>query len=145
NREPDRGRRADEGIASTRSGSLCALCIRLPGVQGHRPVHGRVENPGAAAPRAVKTRSDSSLGRFSSPPVRRDTTRMPIRKRRMPTSQAKLSKQARKSGVSGVTHVAIIGAGRGGTALMEIFANDPLVDIVAVAEIDESAPGLALA
>ena len=40
---------------------------------------------------------------------------------------------------------AIIGAGRGGTALMEIFANDPLVDIVAVAEIDESAPGLALA
>ena len=63
----------------------------------------------------------------------------------MPTSQAKLSKQARKSGVSGVTHVAIIGAGRGGTALMEIFANDPLVDIVAVAEIDESAPGLALA
>ena len=63
----------------------------------------------------------------------------------MPTSQAKLSKQARKSGVSGVTHVAIIGAGRGGTALMEIFANDPLVDIVAVAEIDEAAPGLALA
>lgn len=63
----------------------------------------------------------------------------------MPASQAKASKQPRKSGHSGVTHVAIIGAGRGGTALMEIFANDPLVDIVAVAEIDESAPGLSLA
>lgn len=63
----------------------------------------------------------------------------------MPASQAKPSKQPRKSGHSGVTHVAIIGAGRGGTALMEIFANDPLVDIVAVAEIDESAPGLSLA
>ena len=33
--------------------------------------------------------------------------------------------------ISGVTNVAIIGAGHGGTALMEIFANDPLVKIVA--------------
>ena len=40
------------------------------------------------------------------------------------------------------THVAIIGAGRGGTALMEIFANDPLVRIVGVAEINPQAPGL---
>ena len=63
----------------------------------------------------------------------------------MPASQPKLPKPTRKSGVSGVTHVAIIGAGRGGKALMEIFANDPLVDIVAVAEIDDSAPGLVLA
>jgi two-component system sensor histidine kinase DegS len=63
----------------------------------------------------------------------------------MPASQAKPSKEHRKSGASSVTHVAIIGAGRGGTALMEIFANDPLVDIVAVAEIDDAAPGLALA
>ena len=63
----------------------------------------------------------------------------------MPASQAKPSKQTRKGGASGVTHVAIIGAGRGGKALMEIFANDPLVDIVAVAEIDDSAPGTALA
>ena len=63
----------------------------------------------------------------------------------MPASQAKPSKQNRKAGASGVTHVAIIGAGRGGKALMEIFANDPLVDIVAVAEIEASAPGLALA
>lgn len=39
----------------------------------------------------------------------------------------------------------IIGAGRGGTALMEIFANDPLVEIVGVAEINPKAPGLNLA
>src|SRR5688572_21828527 len=32
------------------------------------------------------------------------------------------------------THVVIIGAGHGGTALMEIFATDPLVRIVGVAE-----------
>jgi two-component system, NarL family, sensor histidine kinase DegS len=63
----------------------------------------------------------------------------------MATSQAKASKRLHKSGSSSVTHVAIIGAGRGGTALMEIFANDPLVDIVAVAEINDAAPGLALA
>jgi two-component system sensor histidine kinase DegS len=63
----------------------------------------------------------------------------------MQASQAKLSKRTKKVGVSGVTHVAIIGAGKGGTALMEIFANDPLVDIVAVAEIDTTAPGLSLA
>jgi two-component system, NarL family, sensor histidine kinase DegS len=43
------------------------------------------------------------------------------------------------------TSVAIIGAGRGGTALMEIFANDPLVQIVGVAEVDPGAPGLDLA
>ena len=49
----------------------------------------------------------------------------------MPASQAKPPKQTRKTGASGGTHVAIIGAGRGGKALMEIFANDPLVDIVA--------------
>jgi two-component system sensor histidine kinase DegS len=44
-----------------------------------------------------------------------------------------------------VSHVAIIGAGRGGTALMEIFAQDPLVRIVGVAEINRKAPGLKLA
>ncbi len=45
----------------------------------------------------------------------------------------------------GATHVVIIGAGRGGTALMEIFANDPLVRIVGVADISDHAPGLGLA
>ena len=57
----------------------------------------------------------------------------------MATSQAKASQHRKKNGASGATHVAIIGAGHGGTALMEIFANDPLVDIVAVAEITDTA------
>jgi two-component system sensor histidine kinase DegS len=43
------------------------------------------------------------------------------------------------------THVAIIGAGRGGTALMEIFAKDPLVQIVGIAEVNPKATGLKLA
>lgn len=63
----------------------------------------------------------------------------------MPTVHAKPSKRMRRSRASGATHVAIIGAGHGGTALMEIFANDPLVRIVGVAECDPKAPGLALA
>ena len=48
----------------------------------------------------------------------------------MPAIQSKSLKQAPKTGTSSGTHVAIIGAGRGGTALMEIFATDPLVTIV---------------
>jgi two-component system, NarL family, sensor histidine kinase DegS len=44
-----------------------------------------------------------------------------------------------------VTSVAIIGAGRGGTSLIEIFYNDPLVRIVGVADIDKNAPGIRLA
>jgi two-component system sensor histidine kinase DegS len=51
----------------------------------------------------------------------------------------------RKAPTLGATNVAIIGAGRGGTALMEIFANDPLVKIVGVAERDQEASGLRLA
>ncbi|TAJ09876.1 MAG: hypothetical protein EPO61_03935 [Nitrospirae bacterium] len=43
------------------------------------------------------------------------------------------------------THVAIIGAGRGGTALMEIFATDPLVQVVGIAEVNPKADGVALA
>ncbi|MGQ0811590.1 MAG: histidine kinase [Nitrospiraceae bacterium] len=43
------------------------------------------------------------------------------------------------------TRVAIIGVGRGGTALMEIFATDPLVQIVGVAEINPYALGMDLA
>ncbi|MBA5868247.1 MAG: hypothetical protein GDA67_16250 [Nitrospira sp. CR1.3] len=75
----------------------------------------------------------------------RDTLR-PLRGSGMPTSQAKSPQSRRKPiAIPGATHVAIIGAGRGGTALMEIFAIDPLVDIVAVAEINPAAPGLSLA
>lgn len=43
------------------------------------------------------------------------------------------------------THVAMIGAGRGGTALIEIFAEDPLVKIVGVAELNLNAAGVKLA
>ncbi|WP_447978961.1 histidine kinase [Candidatus Nitrospira bockiana] len=43
------------------------------------------------------------------------------------------------------TKVAIIGAGRGGTALMEIFAKDPLVQIIGIAEVNRRAAGLKLA
>lgn len=50
-----------------------------------------------------------------------------------------------KPASSGGTHVAIIGAGRGGTALLEIFAKDPLVQIVGVAETNARAPGVPLA
>jgi two-component system sensor histidine kinase DegS len=46
---------------------------------------------------------------------------------------------------AGATHVAIIGAGRGGTALLEIFAQDPLVEVVGIAEINPKAPGIRLA
>ena len=43
------------------------------------------------------------------------------------------------------TMVAIIGAGHGGTALIEIFAQDPLVQIVGIAEVNPKAPGIKLA
>ncbi|MFQ5779572.1 MAG: histidine kinase [Nitrospiria bacterium] len=41
--------------------------------------------------------------------------------------------------------MAIIGAGMGGTSLIEILYNDPLVQIVGVADVDKNAPGIALA
>lgn len=46
---------------------------------------------------------------------------------------------------NGVTRVAIIGGGKGGTALMEIFAEDPLVKIVGLAEIRSQTRGIRLA
>ncbi|TLY26439.1 MAG: hypothetical protein E6K63_12620 [Nitrospirae bacterium] len=54
-------------------------------------------------------------------------------------------RQAKKRGPAAATHVAIIGTGHGGTALMEILAKDPLVQIVGVAEVDPRAAGLPLA
>ncbi len=41
--------------------------------------------------------------------------------------------------------IAIIGAGRGGTALLNIFNKDPLVKIVKIADEDPMAPGIKLA
>ena len=55
------------------------------------------------------------------------------------------SRHTKKRGPAAATHVAIIGAGHGGTALMEILATDPLVQIVGVAEVDPRAAGLPLA
>ena len=63
----------------------------------------------------------------------------------MPAVQSRSPRRPHKTGVASGTHVAIIGAGRGGTALMEIFATDPLVTIVCVAEVQKNAPGVALA
>lgn len=53
-------------------------------------------------------------------------------------------KRLRKNEVA-PSRVAIVGAGRGGTALMEIFAEDPLVKIVGIAEIRARTKGLLLA
>jgi len=43
-----------------------------------------------------------------------------------------------------ITRVAIIGAGRGGTSLIKILHNDPLVRIVGVADIKSNTPGIQL-
>ena len=44
-----------------------------------------------------------------------------------------------------ITRVAIIGAGKGGTSLIKIFHNDPLVRIIGVADLKSNAPGIRLA
>jgi len=63
--------------------------------------------------------------------------------KRLPRSR----KQTARRTLQGVTasRVAIIGAGHGGTALMEIFAEDPLVTVVGVAEIRPLTRGIRLA
>ena len=53
----------------------------------------------------------------------------------MPITKVKAPKRPPKIHAPSGTHVAIIGAGRGGTALIEIFATDPLVQVVGVAEV----------
>jgi two-component system, NarL family, sensor histidine kinase DegS len=67
----------------------------------------------------------------------------------MPTLKPRLTPSSPKPSVSakGVTasRVAIIGGGRGGTALMEIFAEDPLVAVVGLAEIRPQTAGVRLA
>jgi two-component system sensor histidine kinase DegS len=44
-----------------------------------------------------------------------------------------------------ITRVAIIGAGQGGTSLIKIFHNDPLVRIIGIADLKPNAPGIRLA
>lgn len=65
----------------------------------------------------------------------------------MPTARIRTHKPAasKKRSSGRATMVAIIGAGHGGTALMEIFAQDPLVQIVGIAEINPKAAGIKLA
>ena len=41
--------------------------------------------------------------------------------------------------------VAIIGAGRGGTSLMEILHHDPFVKVIGIADVEQDAPGIKLA
>ncbi len=55
------------------------------------------------------------------------------------------ARRSRKRRLATATHVAIIGAGKGGRALIEIFTQDPLVTIVGVAETNPRAVGLSLA
>ena len=63
------------------------------------------------------------------------------------TSRPKSKKPTRPSTKKAVSssRVAIIGAGKGGTALMEIFTEDPLVQIVGIAEIRPRTSGVLLA
>jgi len=63
--------------------------------------------------------------------------------KRASPSRNRQSPQARP-GVT-ASRVAIIGAGNGGTALMEIFAEDPLVMVVGIAEIRPVTKGVRLA
>jgi hypothetical protein len=44
-----------------------------------------------------------------------------------------------------MTRIILIGAGKGGKALVELFHKDPTVEIAGVADKDAGAPGLALA
>ena len=44
-----------------------------------------------------------------------------------------------------MTRIVLIGAGRGGRALLELFHKDPNIEIVGVADRDEGAPGIVLA
>jgi len=57
---------------------------------------------------------------------------------------SKTVKSVKKRGIS-PTRVAIVGGGRGGKALMEIFAQDPLVRIVGLAEVKVRTAGTRLA
>ena len=62
-----------------------------------------------------------------------------------PRAPVKKASAVKKQPPAASTMVAIIGAGRGGTALIEIFAQDPLVQIVGIAEVNLKAPGVKLA
>jgi len=50
-----------------------------------------------------------------------------------------------RNGLMKKHRIVIVGAGQGGSALIELFKDDPTVKIVAVADIDKNAPGMLLA
>ncbi|MGD9851719.1 MAG: histidine kinase [Nitrospirales bacterium] len=65
--------------------------------------------------------------------------------RKAPSSVPASPKSRRVKSKITTSRVAIIGGGRGGTALMEIFAEDPLVTVVGLAEIRPQTAGVRLA
>ena len=44
-----------------------------------------------------------------------------------------------------VQRILVIGAGRGGTAMLELFNDDPLIKVVGIVDVDPQAPALAIA
>ncbi|MGA8148730.1 MAG: Gfo/Idh/MocA family oxidoreductase, partial [Gallionellaceae bacterium] len=44
-----------------------------------------------------------------------------------------------------IQRILVIGAGRGGTAMLEIFLEDPLINIVGIIDANPQAPALAIA
>ncbi|WP_447971293.1 histidine kinase [Nitrospira sp. M1] len=62
-----------------------------------------------------------------------------------PNGSRKRTPSSRSAAAVAVTRVAIIGGGKGGTALIEIFADDPLVRVVGLAETRLGTRGIRLA
>jgi two-component system sensor histidine kinase DegS len=77
--------------------------------------------------------------------LRSKLSRKPAAKARTALRRTRHRQNGAGRNPAAATHVAIIGAGRGGTALMEIFLRDPLVEVVGIAEINPKAPGAKLA
>lgn len=85
----------------------------------------------------------SPLKSTSSQYLNRINRTVEMKTRATPKKQASRSNLKKRTLRS--TRVAIIGGGQGGKALMEIFAQDPLAQIVAMAEVKSKAPGADLA
>lgn len=73
-------------------------------------------------------------------------SRIPLAPRVVPPARPRVPKpKTRRVPADRMIHVAIIGAGQGGTSLIRILHDDPLVTIVGVADLDSNAPGMLLA
>lgn len=53
--------------------------------------------------------------------------------------------KGKSQAVQGVQRILVVGAGRGGTAMLELFLDDPLIEIVGIIDADPAAPALAIA